>query len=448
MSRNLRIAVFTYEFPALSETFVLGQITGLLDLGHDVRIFAVRRRDEPFDHPDVDRYGLLTRTRYLGLPERWLTRGWNAAGISLRMAMSDRQALARCLNVRRHGRIAASARLLYWRECLAGSEMFDVILAHFGPVGEVAARLRDAGLIAGRLATVMHGVDVSAELVDRPGRYRRLFESGELFLPVSRVWRDRLIEVGCDPRRVAVHHMGVDTTRFRFRPRHKVPGQPVRLLTIGRLIEKKGVEFALRAVADLVRNGVDLRYRVVGDGPMRFGLERLAELLGIGEIVEFQGWRDQASISELIDDSDILLAPSVTTRDGDQEGIPVTLMEAMASGMPVVATRHSGIPELVDDGCSGLLVAERDCDELVVALNRLIGAPATWPAMSKAARQKIIDEFNLASLNGALVERFDALLAEPAGTTQLIEGETPAPAKKVTPKRFVGPATGSPSSVP
>ncbi|MEX2643609.1 MAG: hypothetical protein WD270_09160, partial [Acetobacterales bacterium] len=138
----MRIAIFTHEFPALSETFVLNQVTGLLDQGHEVVVCANGQRDEPMTHADVVDYGLAERTILLDLPRNPLMRILKGTGLACRRLWREGpRALLRCLDARRHGRFATSLRLLYWGERLAGQGSFDVILAHFGPLGQTAARL-------------------------------------------------------------------------------------------------------------------------------------------------------------------------------------------------------------------------------------------------------------------------------------------------------------------
>lgn len=409
MKRHLKIAVFAHEFPALSETFVLNQVTGLLDLGHDVTVFASGPRDEPQVHSDVERYGLRARTCYPGIPDTLSLRSLRATARALRIGNPKR--LAASLDVKRFGREAASGRMLYWGACLAGQGPFDVILAHFGPIGALAAKLRAAGLISGKLVTVMHGVDVSEELRKDRDAYRDLFATGDLFLPISEVWCDKLLEAGCPPQKAIVHHMGVDTQRYRFQPRHRDPQAPLDILSVGRLVEKKGIADALHAIAGLVDEGLEVRYRVVGDGPLREELMALREHLGLMEEVRFLGWKDQENVIEMMQRSDILLAPSRTTESGDQEGIPVTLMEAMASGMIVVSTWHSGIPELVDNGVSGVLVPEGDIPALKDALLGVAREePGPWPEIGQAARDKVYGAFDVNNLNALLVGRFNALL--------------------------------------
>jgi colanic acid/amylovoran biosynthesis glycosyltransferase len=322
--------------------------------------------------------------------------------------------IRRSLNIFRYGRDALSLKLLFWTVRLAETESrFDVIYCHFGTVGRTGAFLREIGVIEGTLVTAFHGVDVSASLRQDPGLYRHLFAHGEAFLPISRHWGKRLQAHGCDPDRIIVHHMGVDITRFRYRPRQ--PAGATRLLTVGRLVEKKGLVYALQAVRLARERGVRLRYTIVGDGPLRQSLEALAGELRIKEIVTFTGWYDQSDVVRQMYAHDVLVAPSVTDRIGDQEGIPVTLMEAMATGMPVISTRHSAIPELVTDGESGILVAEGDVEGLAGAIERLARDPATRTSMGRSGQSVVEAEFNACVLNQRLLALLRKMSCEPAG---------------------------------
>jgi len=408
--RRLHIACFLYEFPALSETFVLNQLVGLLEAGHEVAIFAERPRAEEKRHGDVGRYRLVERTCYLDMPQAKSLRLLLALPLFVRLLFRDPGRALAALRVDRYGAEARSLRLLYWLDRLSrrGRRRYDAIHCHFGTNGRLAAILRELGAIDGPLATTFHGVDVSAVLRSDPRHYRHLFRRGELFLPISERWRQGLAEAGCPPARIAVHRMGVDLERFPFRSGARLAG-PLRLLGIGRLVEKKGFDDALTAVAGLLARGIDAHYDIVGDGPLRRALtDRVAEL-GIGRHVTFHGWLEQDSVRRLMTAGDVLLAPSVTDRSGDQEGIPVTLMEAMAIGLPVVSTWHSGIPELVQDGESGILVPERAPLALEEALLELARRPELRRRLSERARRRVEAEFDIEVLNRRLEARLAAL---------------------------------------
>lgn len=381
----MRIAVVAGVFPSLSETFVLNQVTGLIDRGHDVRVLAGRPGEEGARHPDWERYRLAERTTWWESRSRLLRRvRWRLGRLGLcRPAPRPVDAL------RSQGR-------------------FDAILVHFGHLGEQVRELRAAGLIEGPLAVVFHAAELTVLLRDRPAdHYAPLFESAELLLPISRRWAEKLVAMGADEIRVRVVHMGIDTRLFRFRPRRREPGGVTELVTVARLVPKKGIATAIRAVAELARRGErGLRYRILGDGPLRRELEALARSEGVEELVQFLGWRDQDEVAGVLESSHLFLLPSETGPDGDMEGIPVSLMEAMAAGMPVLSTRHSGIPELIEDGVSGLLVDEGDAAALAGGLGRLLREPESWPLLGEAGRRRVEAEFdvrrNLERLEGLL----------------------------------------------
>ena len=150
--------------------------------------------------------------------------------------------------------------------------------------------------------------------------------------------------------------------------------EPVTLVTVARLVPKKGIEDAIRAVAALAPKYPTLSFHIVGDGPQRSGCQTLIEELGVQNQIRLLGQQPAEGVKHALKSADIFVAPSYTASDGDIEGIPVAIMEAMASGLPVVSTNHSGIPELVMDGVTGCLVAERDVTNIAARLSwRSIG---------------------------------------------------------------------------
>lgn len=417
MTPPLRIAVFVHEFPALSETFVLNQITGLIDRGCDVTVFANARRPDSLEHGDIRRYDLMERTCYLEMAENRARRVVDALSLIGRYRRRAPRWIRRSLDVLRYGREAWSLKLLFWTIRLVERETrYDVVYCHFGPIGRTASFLREIGVLQGALVTAFHGVDVSASLRLSPRLYDHLFAHGEVFLPVSHYWAGRLQAHGCDPDRIAVHRMGVDLDRFRFRQREPAADGAIRLLSVGRLVEKKGIEYALRAVAVAAGQGVRLHYTIVGDGPLRSPLEALAEELGLRDMVTFWGWREQAEVAAEMYRNDVLIAPSVTDRQGDMEGIPVTIMEAMATGMVVVSTRHSGIPELVRHRESGLLVNEAEIDAMAAAIAQLSQNHALRDKMGRAGRAIVAAQFDTGTLNTRLLQLFEGLTHRTAGS--------------------------------
>ncbi len=405
----MHIAVIAGRFPAVSETFVLNQITGFLDAGYEVTIIAHTPTPGEAIHPEVETRNLQSKTRYWSGPP-WHSGRGKVGFLDLFDAEGARRfadAMVKLPRAAATNREDKLSRLIERAARLSTLPRFDAILCHFGHQARIAQCLRDMDILRGPLATVFHGYDMSVFPREQGSDcYDRLLQAGDLQLPISDHWAKKLIHWGADPDAVEVHHMGVDPDRFTMKPRQP-DGQGVRLLSIGRLVEKKGLKYALEAFARVAPWHTDLRYTIVGDGELRQELEAQARQLGVDDQVDFRGWCDRDEVRQALHDHHLLLAPSVTAANGDMEGIPVVLMEAMATGMPVISSIHSGIPELVDHGTSGLLAGEGDVGELTRYLTELVQSPSRWPAMGEAARDIIAQSFHIQRLNDALVSLFE-----------------------------------------
>lgn len=400
----MRIAFVVDGFGVLSETFIVNQIRGVIERGHAVDIFACSPSPQVSLNAAVA--DLHTRVRLLPTPASMWHRARYIAGTVMRHSRAAPKLCRRSFNAVRYGRMAASGRLY----CSAAPFMergpghYDVIHCQFGPLGRLALRLRQIGALHGALITAFRGYDATRYVRSHPHAYDALFREGEAFLPVSHALAHELAERGCPTNRIEVHHSGIDCQRFRYRAHTKAAQEPTRLVTVARLVEKKGIDYAVDAVARLTRDGHAVEYDIIGDGPQRIHLEQRIAAHGLESRIRLLGWRQPNDVHALLDDAHILIAPSVTASDGDQEGIPNALKEAMAMGLPVVATRHGGNAELVEHGVSGLLAPERDATALGACLAELIDMPERWPAMGLAGRRKVEAEFDMRRLSGALDE--------------------------------------------
>lgn len=414
----MKIAFIVDTFPSLSQTFILNQITGLLDRGHKVDIYARHSDDHAVIHADVERYNLQEHTFYYRpvkqvIPANVFLRFFKAIGLIIANLHKKPLPLFKSLNVLKFGKKAASLRVFYRTVTFLdmGIAEYDVVHCHFGPNGNLGALLKEVGAIEGKVLTTFYGYDISRYTRKRgEGVYTPLFEQGDMILSLSERMKSQLIQLGCCKQKVYVHGLGVDTGRFIFLPRQLRDDDKVHLLTIARLVEKKGVECGIRAVAKVLQKYPQIEYKIAGDGPLKSDLETLINMLGISGRVKLLGWKRQAEIIELLRQADILLAPSVTAEDGDQEGTPTVLMEALAQGLPVLSTQHSGIPELVQDGESGFLVPERDVDALAERLEYLITHPEIWPEMGRAGRDYVERYHDINKLNDQLVTLYQRLL--------------------------------------
>ncbi len=286
-----------------------------------------------------------------------------------------------------------------------------LVHAHFGTDGLLALPLAEA--LGVPLVTTLHGHEVSRtrSRLLASGRLswtryallgRRLMRKGALFLAVSAAVRDRAVARGFPEARTIVHHVGVDLDRLRPDPASVEPGL---VLHVGRLVEKKGTSVLLDAFAAVRARHPAARLVVIGDGPLRSRLERQAAELGDG--VRFLGALPPEAVARWMQRAWLIAAPSVTARDGDAEGLPTVLVEAAASGLPAVATRHSGNAEIVDDGVTGMLVPEGDPRALAGAIIVLLGRKALRAEQARAARARAERSFDLAAQSRLLEDHYD-----------------------------------------
>lgn len=399
----MKIAFIVGIFPKLSETFILNQIIGLIDLGHNVEIFSMTKPGEEKIHPEVEEYGLLKRTHYLQdftLPANKVRRIFKATGLICIHIWKHPWAIVKALNVFKLGKKALSLRILFNLRPFLKSK-FDIIHCHFGPTGKQFLFLKR--MLNIKFITTFHAYDISLYL-KQAGEdiYQDLFVSGDLFLPVSNYWQARLIQLGCPQEKIIVHHMGIDLQKFKFSSRQSPSGGRIKILTVVRLVEKKGLNYSIKAVARAIQKYSGIRYKIVGDGPLRDELNKLISKLGVAEKIRLVGWKDSSEVRALMEEAHIFLLHSVTATNGDMEGIPVSLMEAQAVGLPVISTDHSGIPELVQDGKSGFLVSERDIDAFSERLSYLIEHPEEWPEMGRNGRRIVEERYDNVQLSKKL----------------------------------------------
>ncbi len=424
MEKKLRVAFVVHEFPVLSETFIVNQATGLIDRGCEVDIYTERLGNTNKIHPDVYRYGLLGRTQVLpNVPKNYAVRVTKAIALIAQHGYWAPHRLARSLNLFRRGIRAASLWSLFTELPPLDLPNYDIIHAQFGNLGFRALLLKDLSEDA-RLVVMFRGFDISQQVQAKgPNVYRSLFRQADFFLTNCDFFRQRLLALGCPPDQIRVHYSGLDCSKFALTRRSHPPLEKVRIVATGRLVEKKGFEYSIRAVAKIAQRYPYITFDIIGDGPLRQELSDLIEALDMQKTISLLGWRDEQEIIDTLTESHLFVAPSVTAAEGNQDAPINVLKEAMALGLPVVSTTHGGIPELVEDGVSGFLVPERDADAIAQALTTLIEHPERWPAMGEAGRAYVEAHYNLDSLNDRLLALYQQLVTNPV--EDLPKGLTP-----------------------
>lgn len=407
--KNKRIAFFVRSFPRLSETFILNQIIGLIDLGYDVEIISLHDPKESKVQDSYYDYNLKQRTIYLNCEEhsdrklRFLSRLSSLCINTLKGRLKNSRY---CVNSRLHPYLAKSLYLCRFLNTPSIEKPYNMIIAHFGPDASLAVKLRELGIFKGPIASVFHGFDMSDlnTLNLYRSSYEEVFEKGELMLPISNLWQRRLIKWGCNSSKILVHRMGVDIDSMPARAHDTQLNRPLRVACVGRMTEKKGIPFAIQGVA-LASQSIKIELNIVGGGETLDEMKQLVTSLDANDYIRCHGPQTQDFVKQILANSDVFLLPSVTAEGGDMEGIPVALMESMASGLITLSTHHSGIPELISDGISGFLTDEKSPDQIaqkLVAISDL--SPESLMNIRTAARKKIEEEYNNSKLHSELAE--------------------------------------------
>lgn len=387
------VAYVMSRFPKISETFILTEILALERRGVRVEVYPLMRESEPLTHPEA--VPVIARARFTPFLSRsivasqlhWLRRAPRAYLGALRDLV---RATAGSLNFLGGGlaifpKVAHVARLM---------EDEGVVHVHCHFANHPAA----AGFVISRLTGLpysftAHGSDLHKERRMLPEKVRQA-----AFVATISEYNRRLIvdECGDDVAgKVHIVRAGVDTEVFAPAPRDADGARPLEIVCVGTLQEVKGQKHLVDACARLAQAGVDFRCRLVGEGPDREMLAaRIAEA-GLEDRVELLGARTRPEVAAELRRADVFVAPSVPTKEGKREGIPVVLMEAMSSGVPVVSSRLSGIPELVEDGVGGLLTPPGDAVALAAALQTLAADPVLRRRLGRGARERVVGEFDL-----------------------------------------------------
>lgn len=387
---TMRVIYFVSLFPCWSETFIVREINELIKLGVDVRIVSLKHASEKLVQSDAK--ALLDRVVYpktgagaaLGAVAQCLMHPWRSLAELTRLLSglaSRPEALAKTL-------------IVWWRTLgLIGTMRHlqpDHLHAHWATYPSTAA------MLASRRIGVPYSFTAHAHDIFLEDHYlAQKMRSAAFGVTISEFNRkylaDKVSPIALERMRIV--HCGVSPRDFVFAPALRQPGQ---LLAVGRLDEIKGFRHLVDACHLLAQRGVEFQCNVIGDGPLRAELEQRIAQASLTDKVRLLGVRKQEEVRHFLAEASMFVLPSVVTSRGDRDGIPVALMEAMAVGLPVVSTRVSGIPELVEHGVSGLLAEPGDAANLADCIQQLLVSPERAQQMAVRARQQVEHDFDIA----------------------------------------------------
>ena len=384
MSRP-RVAYLVKMYPRFSETFILSELLELERQGVELHVFALKRPDDGIAHADVAR---------LRAPVTYLPQSLPGLLWAQRRALrrTPLRVLSQLIAAVRKGRLASAKHVLQAGAIaprLVGGG-YEHLHAHFAS-GATSVALHASRLTGIPYSFTAHAKDIFLDSV-RPNDLARKLARARFAVTVSDYNVRRLQEFANGTPVVRIYN-GLELTCFA--PKRGPRERPPLVLAVGRLIEKKGFDDLVRACSLLATAGVDFRCDIVGKGSLEHDLRALVKQLGLTGRVRLVGPLPREQLVDLYPRGAVLAAPCVVGGDGNRDGLPTVLIEAMAMGVPVVATPVTGIPELVEDGVTGLLVPERDPSALARAIERLLGNEYLARRLAAAARRRIEESFDL-----------------------------------------------------
>lgn len=382
------IAIFSSNWLGVSETFIYRQLEAIEDSEHSSIILTQKLKDSALK-------GYYNGKVYHKPLDR----------ISFYKGIIDRK-----LNLHKNGYSCSYLQSKYWQSAINENDI-DLIHAHYGPSGLHILPVAKKAKIP--LITTFHGNDASAML----GKKSYVKALKELFkysyiITVSDFLRERLIRLGAKEDRIVTHYIGTDLQRFEFVAHESVStiverkGR-LRFLQVSNFVEKKGHKYTVLAFDNFLKHYPNAELIFGGDGPMLEEIKELVKSLGLVSNVNFLGAIPPKRVSNLMAKCDVFLHHSITGENGAEEGIPTVLMEAMASGIPVVSTIHAGITELIPDDC-GYLVEEKNLEQYSKMLISLLGNETEVKA--RRAYEYIGENFDVKTQNKKLIDIYENVI--------------------------------------
>lgn len=398
----MRIALAVTEFPSASQTFVLDHACGLVERGHAVALHALKAGALREPHAGIAKFGLLKNVHYAPPP---LPTGSRVASLLRFIVGSGMHWLRQPRLFWRFMRMPAGNRFDVMRRCISfwsHAAGYDLIHAHSGYSARRLMPLYDTSDLHTPLIVTFHGHDVHAYLLNRPENfYTPIFARAAALVVCSDFMRQRLLALNAPPEKLHVIPNAVSIDSIAFRERHMPQGTVLRLLTIGRLVPFKGLTVLIKALQHPAICSLNWRLDVVGEGPLRAELIAQAEAAGLDDRIVFNGACTRERVLSLINASDLYLAPAIVDADGNTETQGVALLEAMASGLPIIASHVGGIPETLGNSAAAL-VPPNDADALAAALLDLLQHPENWGALGLAGRKRVEQHYDQKTWIGRL----------------------------------------------
>lgn len=396
----MKLTILVPNYLMSSETFIISQVRGLIDQGHTIRLVALSKLKNKTVYTD-DEYPVFADTESVQIPNNDLKKITAIVRLMIDAGFWFSFKSLKALNVFKYGKQAAKLYLLFYALRFKQLGINTAIVSHFGHVGRIIGFFKEMKLIDCQQAVIFHGFDYNV-LVKKygPAFYKGLFKGDSIILPVSNFLKKGLLEIGSAEERTFVHRVTPMAGVFHdlsFDQRQK--SDHLHLVTIARLVDIKGVNYAIDAMQILTEKAIDFHFDIIGDGPERQKLEKQVAELNLSSHVSFKGQLISEEIKDILLKTDMFILASII-----DEGGPISLQEAILSGVLTIGTQMGGIPELIQE--DGIIVEPHSAKAIADAVVELTQIE-NKDELRLRARDRIKKEFDIERLNHKLVSYFN-----------------------------------------
>lgn len=384
------------SFPKLSETFILNEIVELIKKGVDVEILALRKPFETTINEDVLNYKLLDRTEYFQLP----------VPLKLRFEYGLSPLFYNCVfkSIKYYHSVSTLKHIVRLSYYARNYGNIDIIHVHFAYKAAVVG-MQISKVLGKPFTFTAHAYEIFSQSSYSKERLTMLADNAEKIITPSVFNKNYIIkETHCAEDKIEIVRATISQEKFIKKKLSRKSEQKIKIIAIGRLTEKKGFEYLIRAMKSVVKGNSPVFLNIIGDGNLKKELIELTKNLDLADCINFLGAKSNEECMQELSTSHIAVLPCIIAKNGDLDVCPLTLQESMAMEIPVVSTTVGSIPELIEDGKEGLLVPERNESALAHAIIQLIDNPSLRQEMGKKGREKILREFNIQIQANKLLE--------------------------------------------
>lgn len=389
----MKVIYVLSQFPKLSESFILNEIVELVKNDIDVLILSRTKPNEKIIHEEIKHYELLNRTYYFNLKDIM------KANILIYSYYLFTHIINTMLNLEIPKK--NSLKIAYFAT-LIRREKPSCIHTHFATMGSFVKELSNLSNIPYTITTHAYDIYVNSNIKN----LKNVMENAELVVTISDYNKNYLKNTISIKNKIEVIRCGIDSKKFKPTDKSIHNKNKINILTVSRLVEKKGIKYLIESIPTVINEYPNCKFTIVGSGPLKNSLEQLSNVLNIDKYIDFKGDVSDSELQRDYNDADMFVIPCIVAKNGDRDGIPVSLMEAMAMEIPVISTNVSGIPELIEDGVSGILAPPEDNYAISKAIISLCDNEDLRTKMGINGRISVSEHYNIKKETPKLLNLF------------------------------------------